>query len=321
MYQYKPKPRDRKKFISVQLSEKDEYVPKTYIGMYSIFRNPRNGSVYMGEEHCQKLRQNTFEDTLKLFKKYGSPSFSELWNYNRKIISEAGMNHFLFHPKIAPIAKMIRCFEVLKKETNKMKKLTISFGISKEDLAEYFATGKVKEPRRKLPRKSENIILFGSEDIEIDRNILLKIERNALYWQFQHWCLLNGISENDGVLMALEEVIKAYPQKSLRERREYDFPTAFDEVIMRRPENGEPEECTFLCQGSVYALADRIIDRWNRDPDNITKKKMDFGTYCNNALLLLNKSMPLKYSDPELYAEEKESEAFKEYSKKVHSLK
>lgn len=321
MYRYKPKPRDRNKFFSVRLSEKDEYVPKDYIGMYSIFRNPKNSSVYMGEEHCQKLRNDTFEDILKLFKEYGSPSFSDLWNYNRKIITEAGMNHFLFHPKIAPIAKMIRCFEVIKKETHKKKTLVVSFGINKDDLIEYFKTGKTKSPRRSFPKKSQNIVLFGAEDIKIDGSIILRIERSALYWQFQHWCLLNGISEDDGILMALEEVIKAYPQKSLKERREYDFPTAFDEVIMRKPENGEPEECTFLCQGSVYALADRIIDRWNRDPDNITKKKMDFGTYCNNALLLLNKSMPLKYSNPELYAEEKEAEAFQTYSEKVHSLK
>lgn len=80
-YKYQKPARDEN-YIPPTLSEKDEYIPETHIGMYSLVRNEKNKSVYMGEMSCQKVREKTFNGVLEIFRKYGSSSFADLWNYN-----------------------------------------------------------------------------------------------------------------------------------------------------------------------------------------------------------------------------------------------
>lgn len=59
----------------VYLSERDEYVPSSHIGMYSLLRNPKNKGIFMGEKRVEKARNETFDGVFRLYRKYGSPDF------------------------------------------------------------------------------------------------------------------------------------------------------------------------------------------------------------------------------------------------------
>lgn len=309
--------------FNIYLSEKDEFVPSSYIGMYSIFRNPKNKSVYLSEESCQKIRKRTFEKVRLLYEKYGASKFSDFFNYNLDILDKIGVNYFASHPGIAPISKIIECFES-NKGTEKHPQYMISFAIEKYNLSKYFERKRIAENTNtefrnpKLNRyndKRKDFVLLGNKEFQVYKDKSVKIPLNALYNQFSEWCELQDISEEDGVLMALEELIKAHPLDKLKEITDYDFLTEFDKLLFARPKHElEYVEKTVDVSGGIFALSDMIIERYNRDPQNITKQ-IDFNKYVNNALHLLNNSMPLIYRDPELYVEQQKINEMIEYNR------
>lgn len=299
-------------FIYPVLSEKDEFVPKTHIGMYTIFRNPNNKNVYMSEQACQKIRRKTFDGLLEIFKKYGSPNIADLFNYNIQVITDIGLNHFARQPKIAPLANVIECFTT--KETGS-RVIQVSFGLSREVLAYYFKTRCVPIMRRNKA-KSRDLILFGAEQIDIGNDDTITVDRSALYRKFVDWCELQGVDQQEGILMALELLFENYPLPALLPTSEYDFLTEFDRPLFAKRRDRLQGKTVHSVELSnvVAGLAEDIIARYNRDPDNATKK-IDFNSYVNNALHLLNSSMDLKYQNPELYQEQLETQRFVEYNK------
>lgn len=312
-YEFTP-PKRPTNYVYPSLSARDEYIPKTHIGMYSIFRNPRNKNVYMSEKHCQAIRQKTFNGVLNLYKKYGSPDFADFFNYNNHVICEIGLNHFANHPKIAPVVSLIECFQCERVINGHydIKKMIISFAINRELLFQYFETGNVPIIERK--KKSRDLILFGEEQIKVDTVHSVPVERNALYRKFDDWCALQGVDMQEGISMALEALFERYPIDSLKDTAAYDFLTEFDKPLFARPKyNPDKVERRVEFSGTICELSDKIIERYNRDPVNLTKK-IDFNTYVNNALYLLNSNMDLKYQDPELYKEKLDTEEFIRYN-------
>lgn len=286
------------------LTNKDQYVPTGYIGMYSIFRNPKNIAVYTTEAVCQRMRQKTFNAILSLCKQYNTPNFAKLFNYNAQVIGEVGLNFFSEHDIIHPISSIIECFQATFR--NNKWAVYISFGIKKERLLEYFETGVC--PKIDLPDSRDSVI-FGSKDIQFFANKVIKVDRSALYRKFEKWCNENRISENDAIMIALDLLMKKFKLNSFNGLEEYEPITILDRHLFHQAFRQEPEEKTIEFSGVISGQAEKIIERWNRDPDNIAKKKMDFETYCNNALALLNKSMPQKYVDGQLYYEDLKSKS------------
>lgn len=321
-YNYK-KPKRPEGYIPPTLSEKDEYIPKTHIGMYSLLRNEKNESIYMAEEQCQNVRKKTFKGVLAIFKEYGSPDYADLWNYNISAINECGLNYFINNPKIAPLADLIECFETVI-ETNagrgKLqggKILFISFGISKALLLQYFknvdeakANGtEVKIPKLPTPPyKSREAVLFGVETFTRKDGGDIVIERNAVYNRFEHWCKLQGIGKGEGILMALETLFKCYPVDGLQDNQYYNMVTDLDRLAFRpRLEKGT-EEVTVNLSKVIYGKTKEILARYNLDANNLLKGNMTLDTYINNALHLLNSNMPVKYQDPEFVKEKEDTE-------------
>lgn len=312
------------KYIPPLLSNQDEYCPKTHYPMYKILRNQKNTNVYMSEESCQKMRMETYQNVYTLYNKYGGPDFADFFNVNREEINELALNAFAKHIKLAPVSGLIECFSTeYRLKSNGRKRKAISFGINKVLLRKYFENVKKAEetgkpvviPKlKRAPQKDKNIVIFGESTIKLDRGQEVKIERNALYNQFQHWCLLNGVSEKEGVLMALECLIQDYPITGLDEVGEYRVVTEFDRYSYIRPNQEQPEQRKINFDGQILALAEKIIERYNLDTENITKPFMELDTYVNNAVHLLNSNMDLKYRDPELDLERKQLERMKQES-------
>lgn len=321
-YNYKPKNRPDG-FIAPTLSEKDEYIPKTHIGMYTLLRNEKNQSIYMGEEQCQNVRRKTFNSVLALFREYGSPDYADLWNYNICAINDCGLNYFINNPKLAPISDLIECFEEVVETTvgrgkfQGNKVLYVSFGINKHLLLQYFKNKdeaekngtEVKIPKLKaIEGKSREAILFGQETFTRKNGKSITIDRNAIYNRFEHWCKLQGIGQWEGLLMALETLFKCYPVNGLEENKYYHIVTELDRLAFRpRLEKGN-EEISVNLSKVIYGKTKEILARYNLDPDNLSKGKMTFDTYANNALHLLNSKMPLKYKDPDFLKEKEDTE-------------
>lgn len=321
-YDYK-KPKRADDYIPPTLSEKDEYIPNTHIGMYSLLRSEKNESIYMGEEQCQNVRKKSFNSVLTIFREYGSPDYADLWNYNIAAINECGLNYFINNSKLAPLGNLIQCFE---KEVESSKRggkfngnkiLYVSFGIDKKLLIQYFKNVedakengtevKIPEPPKLIPRSREKI-LFGVETFTRKEGGEIELDRNATYNRFEHWCKLQGVTTTEGLTMAMETLFKCYPVNGLHELKYYNIVTELDRLAFRpRLEKGN-EEVNVNLSKVIYGKSKEIIERYNLDPTNLSKGIMTFDTYANNALHLLNSHMPLSYQDPWLAKEKADTE-------------
>lgn len=309
------------------LTEKDEYVPATHVGMYSLFRNPENTSVYMSESVCQSIRYKTYTKTMELFKKYQTPSFCTFFNYNSDILTALGVNYFATSDKFAPIAELVECFPQ-KVETDSVPAQAISFGIDKIVLKEYLkslhdGTDFWSSPpisvmkRKKLQQQKRDFIMFDGDDTQLDYWSSIHMPRNPLYHRFLDWCKLQGIESYEGMLMAIEMLLYAYPLEDLKDLTEYDYIDELDVPLYAKPrELSKKIERTVIFSGQICSLADKIIERYNREPKNIAKR-IDFDLYCNNALYLLNQNMDIEYRDPALYDETAMMDESEAYNKEL----
>lgn len=309
------------------LSEKDEYVPATHVGMYSLFRNPQNTSVYMSEAWCQSIRWKTYTKTIELFKKYQSPSFCTFFNYNADILTRLGANYFSTHDKFAPIAELVECFPH-QTETDGLPAQAISFCIEKivlkayldslRDGTDFWANPPISVmKRKKLQQQKRDFIMYDAEDTKLDYWNSIHMPRNPLYHRFLDWCKLQGIESSEGMLMAIECLLNAHPLEGLKDLTEYDYIDELDVPLYAKPrELSKRVQRTVTLSGQICALADSIIERYNREPKNIARR-IDFDLYANNALHLLNQNMDLEYRDPELYEEQVMAEEADAYNTKL----
>lgn len=321
---------NRKKYDTAYrlfLSEKDEYVPETHIGMYSLFRNPENSAVYMGEEHCQSIRIKTYKACMELFKKYSTQSFCDFFNYNTKALTEIGANYFSTHEKMAAIAELIQAFPNSSIE-NKTATVSISFGIDKYILKKYIECLRNgddfwRDPpncvinRQKQEARKKDFIMFGQDKIKIDYRNSVYMPKNPLYCRFLDWCKIQEIEPYEGILMAIDYLLELHPADELEPVAMYDKISDIDIPIYAKPHNVSKRiERSVVFSGQLFSQAGKIIERYNREPKNAARK-LDFDLYCNNALSLLNRSMDIEYSDPDLYEEQVQFEEASQYNKQL----
>lgn len=318
-YKWKRQKRGRT-YIPPLLSDKDEFVPDTHIGMYQLVTNPKDPAIYMAELQCQKMRKETFDAVATLYKKYGSPDFQIFWNYNLEAINELGLNKFTTHTRLLPIVGIMECFEKkMKLKSNGSMRYVISFGVEKKKLSDYLRevkfskkTGKEVPPPRlelKHPNKSRDLILFGETILKTEGGNLV-IDKNAVYNQFSHWCSLNGVTKKTGATMALKFFVENHKIDGLGDVEDYDILTELDRPVLaakRKTENID-ETIKVRIDGNLLAKAKDIVKKYNRDVANIAKETLTMAGYINNAIHLLNEHMPLKYRDPELYEQKRQLE-------------
>lgn len=318
--QYKwQKEKRGKSYIPPTLSAHDEFVPDTHIGIYSLLTNPKDPAIYMSEAQCQKLRQETFDGVVALYKKYGSPDFQIFWNYNLEVINEIGLNKFGKHTKLVPILGIIECFEEkMALKSNGKLRYVISFGVSKARLGDYLLAAKVSRQTGQpieLPKlelnaiKTRDLILFGEARINTDYGDRIRVDKNAVYQQFKHWCRLNGVTLKTGATLALKYFVDNHPIEGLGDTEDYDILTEFDQPIYARVRADTLDQIVKVkMDGNVYNHAHNIIRRYNRDIANIAKDTLTFDGYVNNAIYSFNQRMPLQYSNPDLYEQKRQLE-------------
>lgn len=309
------------------LSEQDEYVPSTHLGMYSLFRNPNNKSVYMSEARCQAIRYKTYNSVMDLYRKYKSLSYCTFFNYNTDILTKLGVNYFETHDKFAPIAELVEAFPE-KIEKDDFTGTAISFGIDKITLKTYLnclrkGTDFWGDPpiavmkRKKLQAKNRDFIMFGSDDTKIDYWKSIHMPRNPLYSQFLDWCELQELRPYEGMLMAIELLLNAHPADGLKDVTEYDYIDELDiPLYAKTRKRSKKINCEVSLSSQIYALAEQIIERYNRDPKNIAHR-IDFDLYCNNALHILNQNMDLQYRDPTIYEEKVMTDEIETYNNSI----
>ena len=298
------------------LTRCDEYVPDTHIGIYELFHDQKEAIEWrMRKEQIDRIRKETYSSVCTLFNKYGATEFDLFYNVHADEISALGINRFVENKMMAPIANLVECFQTKWKSNNTHKiRRAISFGISYDVLEKYAAaiseskqngTPLVIPDMKSAPSHkniSKRFVMFGNATIDLGMdNRRLTCERNALYNQFEHWCSVNGVSKREGALMALECLIKDYPSDKVGQIEQYHVVTEFDKSIAVLESGIPDQQKNITFSGALYAKTMDIIRHYNADPRNITRGKITFSSYCNNALLTLNKKMPLKYTDPESY--------------------
>ena len=315
------------------LTRADEYIPSdTHIGITELMQCKDLPEWRMRKDMIEKMRKETYSNVLKLYNKYGSRDFDLFFNVHADEICALGLNRFVMHDKIAPIAHLIECFQSKwRSEHTKKIRRAISFAIRLDVLEAY--GNAVQESRDngtklvlpELPRNGreprKSFAIFGSADIEINdgEKHVLKPERNALYNQFVAWCKAEGVSVPQGLMQAMDLIIQQRPHEEVKEIEHYRIVTEFDKQIMI-PTDMPDQEKYIKVNGELYARTMDIIRRYNADPRNLVKGNISFSVYCNNALVTQNSKAPLKYRDPEAYEQMMRTKEAEEYNRRVAGI-
>jgi len=315
------------------LTRSDEYIPtNTHIGITDLMQSKELPEWRMRKDAIEQMRKETYSNVLKLYNKYGSKDFDVFYNVHAEEIVSLGLNRFVMHDKLAPIAHLIECFQSKwRSERTKKIRRAISFAIRWDMLEAYGeAVREANDNGTKLalpelprdgkePRKS--LAIFGTASIEINdgEKHVLNPERNALYNQFVDWCKADGVSVSQGLMQAMDLIIQQRPHEEVKPIEQYKIVTEFDKQIMI-PTTMPDQEKTIKVNGELYAQTKMIIDRYNADPRNLAKGNISFSVYCNNALALQNSKAPMKYRDPEGYEQLQKAKQADDYNRKVAGI-
>lgn len=312
-----------KKQLNIYLSNKDEDVPPDYIGIYEIFSNPQYtlpgyspDEWMLGFKRLDSMRVNTFRNAKKRYLEDKANGFAAYWNSNLDAINSMRLNEFHELSAFTDLASIMICFEVVRvNQRAGSKSRWVSFGVRKDQYKKYsdslrnaLKSGETMNPvklsdRRKRSRGTLKFAAFyiDSSKPGIKRQVM--IPKNEVYDKFVQWCEAKGMTKRDGFYKAMICLMDSEPVASDSTPKQMSDLKYFKEHMTVVPDDKEPREYRFRMRRDVVDYADEIIHRFNNDPDNIGRRKLDRNLYVAQAVLAYNQKMPLKYSDPVGYEE------------------
>lgn len=318
-----------RKRYPVFLSKDDSVVPDNFIGIHSIFSEEKYALPgYSAEEWClggkalDEMRVKTYKETKKRFDLSGANSFAAYWNCNLDSINDLGINEFSKLSCFSELCTAMMCFEkTIQNKHNTNKRKYVGFGIRKKIYENYYKsikesieTGNIpkkvdlfdpkKKRRSELSIVQKTTLYFDSDNP--NRKYAIEVGKNELYLMFEQWCKLSGETKKDALYKAMRLLMEQNPIKGLEDSKLFarNIDVEKNEIIVNS--KCKQSSVKVNMSGELYEQILGIIKRYNLDPENASKSKLNISSYATQAFSLFNKKIPLKYSDPV---------AFKEYLK------
>lgn len=326
---------------SYTLSEKDEYVPEGYIGIYELFSDRKYSlpdvepeKWCIGEKKLHQMRMEAFHAVKKRLEMCKASDYARFWNGNLDAINAIGINPFGNLLCFKELSTAMICFQqTVENKSNKNKRKIISFGIKDSIYREYY-----KERKRALLYgvEPEPVNLFDSHkkrtgnvfklpqavfafDTEESGKQMMRVKKNALYNMFEFWCKAKGIQKIDGLYQAMQLLMQTFPVKGMKDIGAYERKCDLDYVEVLVPEQTVEESVstTVWIPKTVHMKMRQIIENHNLDKANIGKPPMNNEKFIIQAVDMLNRKSPLKYSDPKAYKEYLKAKATQERNKRM----
>lgn len=329
------------KSFDFYLSEKDQGVPDSYISLTDFFMNPEYALPgYSKEEWAlgfktfDEMRKKTFRNAKRLFLKTAANSFASFWNGNIDALNESQINEFSKLSSFRDLCGFMIAFETIKTSViNKRNNRYISFGISKSNYNIYKYTLELSIKRGEVATKfnlsdshkrrlndlymAPKVAIYFDGEKRRDQ-YSVTVDKIDLYHQFEFWCRTNGKTRKQGIYEAIQVLLKQCPlgpNKGENSNVSVDEISSLTYVINSR-ETGK-QSASINIPASIYDDANKIIRRYNNDPQNVTKDKLNFSMYVAQAVAAFNKRVPLKYSDPIAYQNYLEIKEAEQYNNKI----
>lgn len=328
--------------LVVALSNYDETVPENYIGIYSLFSDKKYAlpgyeeSWCIGEKPLSKMRRETYKAVKKRFDKCGADNFAKFWNGNVDAINDIGLNRFARLNVFEELATAMMCFEnTVPNKTNNGKRKIISWGIRIDLYRNYYRSHlesvRTGNPPKKVSlydakkKRRGNICRFPQikfEFMENGQNRVVRVDDNAVYEQFCHWCKVKKISKKSGLYQAMKLIMEQYPSAEVKDLAHYEKKCDLDycEIVVPEVSTESDVSVQFRMSRELHDQVMRIIQRYNSDIENIGQPPMTLEKYMIQAAELLNIKSPLKYSNPKLEKEYREAKEAERYNKIVSEL-
>lgn len=332
--------KSNRKYYRLFLSNKDEYVPDTFVSITEIFTNPKMRlpgytaeEWILGEKRLKELREKTFYEVKKRFTESEGKQYDVYWNANLDAINYLGLNEFAKLSFFIELAQVMVCFqtEVETKYMKGSKRRYVSFGIRKKNYRAYYnylkatiekdetaTTIKLYEPKKsnrgslaRINYKGTNILVESPDGTKTR----IPIIQNDIYNEFVKWCDLKGIEKKRALYGAMKLLMKTYPvddPETIKTDRHKTDIEIVHEAAKKQNRVGFTHITANVSPEMGKDIED-IIERFNNDPDNLVKPQLSKGVFALQALYFYIKHLPLKYTNPlllEEYNKIKESEEY-----------
>ena len=329
------------KTFKFYLSERDQDVPESYIPLTDFFLNSdyalpgySKEEWAIGFKALDEMRKKTFRNAKRIFFKTGAKSFSSFWNGNIDALNESKTNEFCKLSSFIYLSGFMIAFEVIKKsQPNQKNNRYISFGISKSNYNIYKYTLELAIKRGETvtkfnlsdphKRRSNDLYMlpkmtFGFDGEKRKDQYTVTVDKIDLYHQFEFWCKINGYTKKQGIYKAIQELLKQYPLEKNENENQNVFNDEFSSLtyVINSRDSGR-QNTSISIPAPIYDDANKIIRRFNNDPQNATKNKLNFSMYVAQAVAAFNKRVPLRYSDPVAYQQYLEIKETEKYNNKM----
>lgn len=329
------------------LSENDEYVPDNYLSLTEIFTNPNcRLPGFTPEEWCigkkklKELRREIFKATLIIMRTTKVERFDVFWNGNIDAINQSGINEFVKFPFFIELASVMMAFQtnVETKWVNvNSKRKIISFGIRKtlyrkyyDSLMEAYKNGTEPKPVNLYdPKKRKRNDVFSNtqqttlvfQGVDSNHNHYVELNKNEIFLAYERWCKLNRRTKKDGLYLAMLYIMKQFPceeMDSLEDiRAKIKKNDKLQPVDIKSRDKYEKKRISIDAPMFLYDNIVNIIDRYNRDLENVGKKRITIMSFCQQALIYYIKNLPLKYTNPDMYREYMNAKEAAEYNESL----
>ncbi len=280
-----------------------DVVPRNYYSLTDILRHE---SIGMTEKEVLLFRREAFEATCKYMKENGFIDFKLFWNENISVLPSE-INRFANILKISKIAHLIEAFEHKRFSSNKSKYPSnyISFGIRKNYVKEFFGSKGTIIPEKKQYGNSGNAEYtskYPRTQLKIvDGEPKIDLVKTPVYVNWRKWCKIKNLPYSIAALQAMELQMERNPVEGLEDIEKMAIVSPVEKLddyygVLR-------QKVTVCLNEDVYKLMKIIINNFNKDPKNLSQKKVSIGSYINDAINLMNSKVDLKYSNPELFRE------------------
>lgn len=309
------------RFIKPVISDNDEGVPQdTHIPIMEFIQQMNDKDAVIGMERAKELRRKSFYNVLDLFVKYGSKDYPAFWNIHIEEIAQLKLNEFANIPQLKPFCNYIECFATKHTSQTNNKYWLISFGLSKRILKEYFeAYDKSQKngtefvpPKIKFAGKKKNrdFVIFGDYEVCFPNKTKVHIEQNEIFRRFSDWCMIQGITKREGIIIAIQDIVSNNPISGVNPLEEYHIETELDKIykINHTDRYTAADSLHIMIEPPVRNKMEEIILNYNSDPKNKVKE-LTSTAYINNAIADYNRRVSIKYSAPEQYEQIKKIKA------------
>lgn len=276
---------NRSKSYHNMLTTDDRDMPSNYYTMWELAK-----ALGIPSYKIRDYRRDSYEALKNICEAEKIKKFDKYWNDNAHKF-DSTVNFFLKEEALRPVAHLIRLKIVTRLSTRsefeQLPQKYASFGIFKNYWNNYVINGKIAHPERKMQPRKNDLKNAGRTCIDVEGHSLF-VPMDDIYLKFKNGSKAQGLTLSTATIIAFKEYMNNHSEY-------FEEPESIPDPYK------EYNKGTGIVYGKINENVANEMRKIVKNYNLVNDKKILICQYMESAINDKNKSVPLKYRDPEKY--------------------